>query len=1204
MAKPLVERYEQILAEDPTSSVFVELAKALLAQNEWDRAIEVCRGGLEHHPQSVTARVLWGRALIHLGKPAPAMEQFDLAIGIDRENPHAYNLISEVLLQKGLYRSALPILRKAVALQPHDARVQAWLEQTQAVLKGGPTPDFTLPDALAPQDPEAAGAAQAAADPAPSPGGDAGADGGAELSELETQKTPIAPVDAQGSAPKAGSARPTPPPPGEIPQLFPREDAPGERADPDAATPQEGTPAVRPARKSGVLSAAWEVGPMDRPRPADAGVDPAEERTQVFELPLEEGADPLQGADRAQDNPWGDEEATQVATGEGASGAPSGGGLLDDLPPATSELGPTVHSTRDLIPEVVPANVGAPLKSGGGLLDDLPLPTAPQSPAPQKVAIKLGTAHGSSTSSSTNSATLASEYERELREKLEKKRAERGARSKRLVQAVGALVLVGAVAAAAWAYTDTREDFGGKDLKGALADARRLVGEDTRASIHQALETLGAATRMDANSTEAWSLIALSHGLLASDHEGGDASRNAARDALAKEGVTTAHPGTRLVVDWLLAEGRSRELHAEALLESRLPDAEVQALAGRILLERDQSKDALARFQEALKASPTHVRTLLALGAYFREAGDDAQASEMYERVEVAHPEKVLGELEIGLVRDEVPDDATERVAALGEQELRTPDLRARRLLVLARLQSRAGAHAEAIATAERAVGEGVRALQSLVTLSAIQRAAGETTLAQATAQKAMKLAPDSQLAQEALGRALLSRDRSAQLLTALAPDTRNPTVSLMRGLARARQGDWKRARAELKHTEMEGRFPPEAVVALALADAASGRPEKAQEALERLLVSGNKVPDSIRVALGRVYWQRGLLAKARAQFEEAAERPRDVEGNLQLGKLLLTQGQYREALAPLQTAVSRNAGDDEARAALAQTLLGLGKAEEAKALLATWVKADPDSARAQLWIARSAVLAGDADAAAKAAARAVKLEPQRAEIARVHALALALSGSAGEAFKALQRANKLDPADAETFCEIGWTFLRQGNPDNAGAAFAAALKHDPLAVCARAGQVEITPRDWRDQEEELTRLARDAQPIWDRAEWLVALSNVQRTRGDAKAARKSAEDALQLVPGLARGQAAAARAAQRARDVAGARAAWDRAVALDPSNASYRLAQGDMLARERDRLGDAVLAYEAYLELIGNDADGKRVRKLLPTLRKRLATR
>jgi len=116
MAKSSVERYEQLLAQDPTSSLFVELAKALLAKGDAARAIQVCEQGLTHHPQSVAARVQWGKALLLLQRPAEAMAQFDQATAIDKENPYAYNLIAEVLLQRGLYRSALPILRKATAL--------------------------------------------------------------------------------------------------------------------------------------------------------------------------------------------------------------------------------------------------------------------------------------------------------------------------------------------------------------------------------------------------------------------------------------------------------------------------------------------------------------------------------------------------------------------------------------------------------------------------------------------------------------------------------------------------------------------------------------------------------------------------------------------------------------------------------------------------------------------------------------------------------------------------------------------------------------------------------------------------------------------------------------------------------------------------------------------------------------------------------
>ena len=137
MPESLVERYEQILAADPTSTLFVELARVLVELGENARAAEVCQQGLLHHPYSVHAYVLWGKALINLGRPAEAMEQFDRAVAVDRDDPLAYHLISEVLVAKGLYRSALPLLRKAVALSPGDEQVKLWLEQTQGALAGG-----------------------------------------------------------------------------------------------------------------------------------------------------------------------------------------------------------------------------------------------------------------------------------------------------------------------------------------------------------------------------------------------------------------------------------------------------------------------------------------------------------------------------------------------------------------------------------------------------------------------------------------------------------------------------------------------------------------------------------------------------------------------------------------------------------------------------------------------------------------------------------------------------------------------------------------------------------------------------------------------------------------------------------------------------------------------------------------------------------
>src|SRR5713226_5331192 len=145
MAAPKIEEYEQLLAQSPSSAVFADLAAALIQQGSYERAVQVCSQSLAHHQNSVSLHVLWGRALIGLGRAAAAMEQFEKAIAVNPQDPHPYRLISDVLLKKGLYRSALPILRKLVALQPADAKLQQALEHAQiAAGKGSGTPGRSL----------------------------------------------------------------------------------------------------------------------------------------------------------------------------------------------------------------------------------------------------------------------------------------------------------------------------------------------------------------------------------------------------------------------------------------------------------------------------------------------------------------------------------------------------------------------------------------------------------------------------------------------------------------------------------------------------------------------------------------------------------------------------------------------------------------------------------------------------------------------------------------------------------------------------------------------------------------------------------------------------------------------------------------------------------------------------------------------------
>ncbi|HEU4385288.1 MAG TPA: tetratricopeptide repeat protein [Anaeromyxobacteraceae bacterium] len=144
MAPSLVEKYEIILAADPKSRVFVELAKALLERGDHGRAAQVCRRGLEHHPTSVQGRVLLGRALISGGDERAGLIELESAAAVEPRNPYGWNLAAEVLVEKGLHGRAVGILEKALELQPSNDKIVGWLERARAEAGSPPPRDLDI----------------------------------------------------------------------------------------------------------------------------------------------------------------------------------------------------------------------------------------------------------------------------------------------------------------------------------------------------------------------------------------------------------------------------------------------------------------------------------------------------------------------------------------------------------------------------------------------------------------------------------------------------------------------------------------------------------------------------------------------------------------------------------------------------------------------------------------------------------------------------------------------------------------------------------------------------------------------------------------------------------------------------------------------------------------------------------------------------
>jgi cellulose synthase operon protein C len=1076
MAKSLVERYEEILAQDPTSHLFVELANSLVEGGDNARAVQVCQQGVLHNQSSVAGRVMWGKALINLGRPAEAMEQFDRAVAINRDDPYAYHLICEALLAKGLYRSALPLLRKATALAPDDEEVRTWLEQTQGTLAGGPPPTIRPSSRTL-----------------------------AELMELTDP----------------GTSRPAPPVLSPVPHIAP--------AQPLAPTPSP-IPRSSPSGLSPVLATLSDLG--ETPSPSTT--------RDIIPVPL----------------------------------------LRDS-------------GSRELAAAPEPFQ---PFDGQGGVLAEIPeFSEASTVPALPRTGL-----------STQATEALAKQFEQDLRAKVEEAHEKKSHGQRHWAKLGAGLVTVLALGVGALAYVHTRSINQGRDLKDALASAGRAFTLDTAAGYTAGLLALGQAVSMDGHSEEAWALTALGHARLYAEHGGGEDDKAQALLALAHPGVEERAPAAVLVSRWLLADAAGRAAQKTAVVGSALDATEVHELAGRILLEAGDAKTAVLRFKRALELQGSNVRALLALADYYRLAGDDTDALTFYAsagQASPSHPDRVLGEAESLLatgqdVAAEVPLVEKLPVAP----DTLTASQKARRALVLGRLLSATGAHVLAVQTlTEGAKSFTERAFDFELALGDALRASGDMPAAQDAFEAAVKARPKSDEARVGLARVLLARDRERDVLARFGADD-SRKMALVRGEAAVRLKDWKRARAELQKTQVGGRVPVEAVALLALADAAEGDADKAVAVLERTQAGTKRPRAEVSVALGKLYWQRGVLDQARAQFEQAMKDVRDWEGACALGRLLLSKGAPEKALGPLSISVQRNGSHGESRHALSRALLALGRGEDGLRQAEAWLTDNPASGAASRDVAFAEAQLGRTKDAEVHLALALQREPQDLDAQRLRAQLLFSKGDVRGGMAALEKANKLNSKDAETFCLIGRGFLRQLNPVQAQRAYGAALREDPDSVCGRVGQVAVKPQGIQPKTRAMLQgLSTQAPRIWDRAQASAVLSRVLLLAGNVKEARRAAEQAVTQGPLLAEPHASLGLVLKKVREDAKAREELARAVQLDPGDAGYRLALADALQNGSEaEVARALTEYATFLRLAPKAPEAARVKKQLVALKKK----
>ena len=124
---------------------FVSLGEAYLAMGRPADAIQVASEGLTMSPNSVAGRLMVARSFCALHKWREAQGELLKVVKADKENTNGFRLLGEVLLRRGDFERAIPVLQHAVNLSPADPGGTELLQLARSGGRLGPPAPIPVP---------------------------------------------------------------------------------------------------------------------------------------------------------------------------------------------------------------------------------------------------------------------------------------------------------------------------------------------------------------------------------------------------------------------------------------------------------------------------------------------------------------------------------------------------------------------------------------------------------------------------------------------------------------------------------------------------------------------------------------------------------------------------------------------------------------------------------------------------------------------------------------------------------------------------------------------------------------------------------------------------------------------------------------------------------------------------------------------------
>jgi len=137
---PRILELRRRVQADPASIAFAQLAEECRRVGDNDEAVGICRAGLAHHPDYLSARVTLGRALVEIGRLDEACAELNLVFERAPTNLPAIRALAEVYQRQGQMTEALQHYRLALSLAQYDAGLENAVETIEQQVAPAPAP--------------------------------------------------------------------------------------------------------------------------------------------------------------------------------------------------------------------------------------------------------------------------------------------------------------------------------------------------------------------------------------------------------------------------------------------------------------------------------------------------------------------------------------------------------------------------------------------------------------------------------------------------------------------------------------------------------------------------------------------------------------------------------------------------------------------------------------------------------------------------------------------------------------------------------------------------------------------------------------------------------------------------------------------------------------------------------------------------------